>query len=267
MEVAEALLRLGAEDIVAVLSYVQLEGGSEPVSVRALTDQEVRWRIGHTTDEHGVVNRLVFDTWLLTTAPVGVRGNPGAPPSGDGRALVARAHGQHVFIRRGAPPGQHRVLALSDPLLPDVPGPRVTWRDPESVLTLADDAEWLDARPRPDSMPTVFGLCHTDGNQHVNFLSYPRLVEEAALRRFTELGLGARRLARRAEVGYRRPCFAGDVMRIVMQAFRSSGEIGVVAAFVPDAELSKMSGPSSFAELARLHCAARVTFPDPDPVG
>ncbi len=39
----------------------------------------------------------------------------------------------------------------------------------------------------PGSDPVAFGLDHTDGNQHVNSLVYPRLFAEAALRR-----LGAR---------------------------------------------------------------------------
>lgn len=265
MEVAEALLRLGAQGIRAVLSYVQLEGGSEPVSVRALCEQEVRWRIGHTTDADGQLNRLVFDTWLSTSAPLGESGNPGAPPVAETRVRVARAYGQHVFTRPVAAPGRHRVLSLADPLLDDLPGPRVSWRDPLSVLDIPDAAELLDVVPRPDLAPTVFGLCHTDGNQHVNFLSYPRLVEEAALRRFAELGLGARRLARRAEVGYRKPCFAGDVMRIVMQAYRSAGELGVVAAFVADEAVRGTVEPTSFAAIGRPHCVARVTFPEIDP--
>ena len=33
--------------------------------------------------------------------------------------------------------------------------------------------------PHVDVVPVVFGLRHTDGNQHVNSLVYPRLVEEA----------------------------------------------------------------------------------------
>jgi len=265
MEVAQALARLGAEGIRAILSYVQLDGGSDPISVRALCDQEVRWRIGHTADEHGAIQRLVFETWLISSAPRGVAGNPALPPVGEERVPVARAYGQHVFTKPAAAPGQHRVTALSDPLLTGLPGDAVRVVAASDLLRVPVDAELLDAAPRPHDAPTVFGLCHSDGNQHVNFLAYPRMVEEAALRRFVDLGVGARRLARRAEVSYRKPSFAGDSLRIVMQAFRTPGEICVVAAFVPeDGALGAVEGPG-FARGLRPHCVVRLGFPDPDP--
>jgi acyl-CoA thioesterase FadM len=78
----------------------------------------------------------------------------------------------------------------------------------------------------------VFGLSHTDGNQHVNFLAYPKFVEQAALGRFVDLGLGSKWMARRVELGYRRAAFAGDVLRVAVQAFRVGEAFGVVAALV-----------------------------------
>jgi hypothetical protein len=133
------------------------------------------------------------------------------------------------------------------------------------LMRLPAGAEHLDPAPRAHDAPTVFGLCHSDGNQHVNFLAYPRMVEEAALRRFVELGLGARRLARRAEVSYRKPSFAGEALRIVMQTFRTPGELGVVALFVPDEGASGAVVGSGFAPELRPHCVVRLVFPDPDP--
>ncbi|MCC6900813.1 MAG: hypothetical protein IT377_17675 [Polyangiaceae bacterium] len=257
MEVASALLRLGADGVRAVLTYVQLEGGDEPVSVRALCEQEVRWRLGRSVDDAGGTTRLLFDTWLLSSAPRGVPGNPGLDPASDERVRVARAYGQHVFTRPAAPAGQHRVERLSDPLLDALPIVTTEFRDPRALLALPTGAAALEPAPRPDAAPTVFGLCHTDGNQHVNFLSYPRLAEEAALRRFVELGRGARRLARRAEVSYRKPCFAGDVVRIVMQAFELGDEVGVVAVFVPE---GSGATPARLSELDRPLAVVRVGF-------
>lgn len=256
MEVANALLRLGGDGVRAVLTYVQLDGGNDPVSVRALCEQEVRWRLGKTLDEAGQTTRILFDTWLLSSAPRGVPGNPGAAPASDERVCVARAYGQHVFTKPAAPPGQHRVTQIDDPLLSGIAVTESSFREPRALLGLPPGAVALDPTPRPDAAPIVFGLCHTDGNQHVNFLSYPRLAEEAALRRFAELGRDPRRLARRAEVSYRKPCFDGDVVRMQIQAFESDDEIGVVVAFLPDD--GRRFG--SLAEIERPLAVARLGF-------
>lgn len=257
MEVAHALLRLGAGGVRAVLTYVQLEGGEDPVSVRAFCEQEVRWRLGRSVDDSARTTRVLFDTWLLSSAPRGVPGNPGMDPASGERVCVARAYGQHVFTRPAARAGEHRVTQIEDPLLDELPVVTTEFREPRALLELPAGATAIDPAPRADGAPTVFGLCHTDGNQHVNFLTYPRLAEEAALRRFVELDRGARRLARRAEVSYRKPSFAGDVVRIVMQAFEASGEIGVVAAFVPE---SAVRDYATLSEIDRPLAVVRVGF-------
>ena len=77
----------------------------------------------------------------------------------------------------------------------------------------AGGADALD-RASPDETLIVFGLVHTDSNQHVNSLVYMRLFEEAVLRRFAALGLPEPVLARRLEIAYRKPCFAGDRMHV-----------------------------------------------------
>lgn len=265
MGVAQALARLGEQGIRAVLSYVQLEGGSEPISVRALCEQEVRWRIAETRDADGALTRLLFDTWLITTAPRGQANHPGGPPVSSELVRVARAYGQHVFTRPTAPAGQHRVLELDDPLLAGLGREPSAFKDPNALFVPSPDAEPLDPHPSADAQPTVFGLCHSDGNQHVNFLSYPRLAEEASLRRFAELGLGARRLARRAEVGYRKPSFAGEVVRLVTQVFRSPGELEVVAAFFGDEAGPPPRAGADWSDFGRPRCVARLGFPEPDP--
>jgi hypothetical protein len=260
MDVAATLHRLAKGGIRSVLSYVEIEGGSEPVSVRARAEHEVRWRLGHTVDERGELNRIVFDTWLLSHAPRGVPDAPGLPPASEQRVPLARAYGQHVFTRPTAPPGAHRVLDLDEPAFSDPRAERVPFHDAAGLLRLPADAEPLDPAPRPDAAPIVFGLCHTDGNQHVNFLAYPRLAEEAALRRFRELSLDARRLARRASVAYRKPCFAGDAVRTVTQAFRQGDALGVLVAFLPESEAAGRSF-ADWSELGRPHVAARIWFP------
>jgi acyl-CoA thioesterase FadM len=115
----------------------------------------------------------------------------------------------------------------------------------------------LDPVPRLDPGRVVFGLSHTDGNQHVNFLVYPRFIEEAALGRFVDLGVGAKIAARYVEIRYRKPSFAGDSLRIVLQAFRKDGSFGVIAAAIDDD-----GGPPErpWAEFPPPRAIARVAF-------
>jgi hypothetical protein len=201
--------------------------------VHNLVEHELRYRLAHSVDAGGSVDRIVFETWLESHAPRGVPNDPSRALQGE-RVEVARAYGLHVFTRPAAPPGEHRVLELDDPELERVPEARSPRRDALELLALPDGAEPLEPAATPDAAVIAFGLAHTDGNQHVNFLAYPRLVEDATLRRLSALGFGSRRLARFAEIGYRKPCFAGDRVRILLRAFRFQGELGAVAAFVPE---------------------------------
>jgi hypothetical protein len=258
MPVARTLARLGAGGVRNVLSFVMMQADDVPLSIRGFAESEVRYRLGHTTGVDGQPNRIVFETWLSTRAAPGRLGDPTARPSGE-PVLAARAFGQHVFTRPSAPPGQHRVLRLEDPSFPELPAERVEFFDPKRILALPVGAEPLEPGPRAEEAPIVFGLVHTDGNQHVNFMVYPRLTEDAALRRLDELGFRGQLLGRRAEVGYRKPCFAGDRMRLVLQAFRLHEKLGVVAALVPDeAPAQGASSADPWSAFGRSHCMVRL---------
>ena len=219
MPIARPFGRLGARGIRAVLTRAVLWGGPDPISVHNRTEHELRYELARAGE------RLLFDTWLETHAP---------HRDGGREVLVARAYGQHVFTKPAAPPGEHRVTELDDPELPRVPRREHVFLEALDLLALPDGAEPLEAELTPDAAVVAFGLAHTDGNQHVNFLAYPRLVEDAALRRMACLGFGSRMLARFAEVGYKKPCFAGDSMQVLMRAFRHPEGFGVVAAFSPE---------------------------------
>jgi acyl-CoA thioesterase FadM len=110
-----------------------------------------------------------------------------------------------------------------------------------------------------DPFPVVFGLVHTDSNRHVNSLAYLRMFEEAALRRFAELGKTSSWLGRSLEIVYRRPCFAGHSMRVVQQAFETEGRLGIAATLV-DAEGTV--SPESLAK-ARPHTFVKILFDGP----
>lgn len=231
-KIAAPLGRMGVAGVRAVLAYVCMEGTSERISLSGQVDSEVRFQLGHTVDDHGAVNRIVFDTWLTSHAPRRARA-PRALPEPGAPVLAARAFGRHVFTRPAAPAGQHRVLQLDDRELPPVPEPRITWSLP-ALDELPPGGDWLEGQASPDPAPIAFGLAHTDGNQHVNFLTYARLVEDLALRRFARLGLSTAVLGRRAEIVYRRPSFAGDLLVAELRAFRQGDSVGVTAALKPE---------------------------------
>lgn len=254
--IAPALGRMAMRHgIRSILTRVVMEGGSDPISPREAAHTEVRWRLEHTKNDDGEVERVLLNTWLVTTAPRRESDNPVSGGTGD-RVVAARAYGQHVFTKPLVKPPNHRVSRLEDESLPAVPERRGRWLAPEELLAVPESAEAIDESPRLDPTPIVFGLAHTDGNQHVNFLTYPRLGEDAALRRLYDDGVRTPLLARRAELGYRKPCFAGDRMRMALQAFRAGEGRGVIVAFVPESDDLPREG--DWKDFGRAHCTARI---------
>jgi hypothetical protein len=241
---------LGKRGIWNVLARLVIRAEEVPISPRRRALSRVLYQFAHTVDERGEVNRVVMRNWLCTEA-VPAR----SPADVTERRLIARAHGLHVFTRPLAPADQRRVVSLEGTGLPRVPETRIDMPAAAELLQTPPGGAFLEAAPRPDTAPLVFGLSHTDLNQHVNFLTYPRCIEDAALRRFAELEPGRRLLARGLEIAYGKPCFAGGRMRVVLQAFELGDVRGVCAVFVPDAEFS---GSARWEALGRAHCTARL---------
>lgn len=240
------VLRTMESGVTNVLSRVSLQATDAPLVPRAPAKTRVRYRFAHTLNDAGAVDRLLFSTWLTATA----LGRDGK------EQLAARAYGQRVFTRLHAPPGKHLVTSLSGFGESGIPEHRGTWEPASALLELPEHAEPLDPGPRLDPGRVVFGLSHTDMNQHVNFLMYHRAVEQAALARFVDLGMSAAVVSRESELGYRKPSFAGDVVRIALRAFRVETALGVVAAVVADD-----GGPSeraSFRDFGSPRVVARM---------
>jgi hypothetical protein len=235
-----------------VLTRVVLDVENVAVGPRVPARTELRYRFEHARDAGGAVRRLFFSTWLRTDAPPVEGGGPVDRPSGAPR-VVARAYGQRTFARLDAPPGQRSVTELPHRGVPPHVGQSV---DARSLLELPPGAVPLDDAPRPSPLRVVFGLSHTDANQHVNFMAYPRYLEQAALGRSVELGRGAEIMARRVELGYRRPSFAGEIIRLVLRAFALGDDLGVCAAFVDDADDAELA--RTFEAPDRVRCAARM---------
>jgi hypothetical protein len=235
-----------------ILSGLQLEGTAGPFSANGRMEAEGSYRYARAED-----GRFMLEVWADLYAPIG-RTHDRSPPlhSQDGkRTLAGRVLAEHVFTRPFAPAGQRRVTALDfegAPVVSETRSPPPF----ESVAALPVGATPLEVAPRADPMPVVFGLSHTDGNMHVNSLAYLRVLEEAALRRFVELGRGSLVLGRRIDIAYRKPCFAGQTMRVVQQAFESEGKLGMCAAIVDAATMVDGVAPPD----ARPHIFARTSF-------
>jgi acyl-CoA thioesterase FadM len=90
-------------------------------------------------------------------------------------------------------------------------------------------------------------------NQHVSSFAYPRLFEEAALRRLAALGVSAPGLSRSVEIGYRKPFVAGDRARILLRAFRLGEQLGAVGTFVRETDDVSQNKESA-------HCYLQVVF-------
>jgi hypothetical protein len=235
-------LELFARGIVPVLSRFVLEGEPGPLSANASVEADGACQLARSDD-----GRIVLDMWADLRARKGRTYGPNDPAAE--KIGVGRAYAEHVLTRPFAPAGERRVRDLDFPGAPQVVASRPASPTPEAIATLPDGATPLEPGMRVDPVPLTFGLVHTDSNMHVNSLVYVRLFEEAAIRRFVELGRGANVLGRTMDIVYRKPCFAGQTMRIEQRAFEAEGRLGIVSTLV--------EGPES---QTRPHASVRMTF-------
>jgi acyl-CoA thioesterase FadM len=241
---AQACLRAG---VVPILTRFVIEGTAGPFGIASPLAAVGRFALAQVENAAGEPERVVLNMWAELTAPIS-RTYPPPPENAGTIAPAGRIFGEHVFTRLFAPPGERRVTRLDFPSAPATL-PRYAQPTFASMLDLAG-ARALEEMS-PDEAPIVFGLVHTDSNHHVNSLVYLRLFEEAALRRFAKIGRDPGRvLARKLEIAYRKPCFAGDRMRIHVRAIEHGGMLGAIAAVVPDTP----------GDALRAHAIARLVF-------
>jgi hypothetical protein len=193
--------RLAREGIVPILRRLVVAADETPLSTAATLRTEGSFALAVSRDASG--ERFLLE---LATTIAGPRGRTFAEVDRAGEVeRVARVYGEHVFTRLFAPPERRRVRELPEGLR--VHAERA-WLEPEDLL--ARDEARLDGAPIEREVR--FSLVHTDSNQHVNSLVYPRLFEELATELFEEP-----LLARGFDVAFRKPCFVGERVSVVAQ--------------------------------------------------
>ncbi|MBX3183433.1 MAG: hypothetical protein KIT72_03295 [Polyangiaceae bacterium] len=235
--------------------FIEVTGG--PLSIRDPLESVSRYALGRVASADGKTVRLLMNFHTDVYGVVG-RTYPPRPPNRGERIHVGRIFSEQVWTRLFAPPGERRVLELPpEHGVAELPLEDYAWREPSAASALPEGANLLDAAPVPDSVLQHFGLVHTDANQHVNSLVYPRLVEEAGLRALARRGLDFARLGVKLELAFARPCFAGQTYRFRAQVFEQPSEagvrLGVLVSLHPAASSSER-----IEEKAHLH--ARLWF-------
>jgi len=214
--------------VLPILTRLKVQAFGEPFSVEAGLDVKGGIELAKTLDANGNTHRLLLNLYTTLSAPMG---RTNLPPPDDAGTIAGAGSvlGEHVFTRPFGPKEERRVSEL-----PDFGGPPFAvypWNEPKALLTLPPGARALDEFSLDDTA-IVFGLSHTDSNQHVNSLVYPRLFEDAALRRFAKLGRDTQVLSRLLDVRFRKPSFAGDPLQLLLRAFELDGKTGALGAFV-----------------------------------
>jgi hypothetical protein len=226
--------------IVSILTRLTVDGTDATIRVDRPVDATGAYQIARQAGGE----RLFMNMW------VEVRGAQGRmfPPQPAGPNIVSgRLFAEHTFTRLFAPPDQRRVSYADVGGVDDEPIGEYAFAGAETAMQLPDGATALDDDYAPDDSDVCFGLDHTDSNQHVNSLVYPRLFAEAALRRFARHGRRRDVLVRHLDIAYRKPSFAGDRVRLHVRAFALGDRAGAAGFLLADGE-------------TRPRCAARILF-------
>jgi hypothetical protein len=220
------------QGVVSILTRLIAEGTDEPIRVIDPVTGRGTYELAYSGDAASP-DRLFMCAWVEVRGTRGLVWKPGPPgPAVSGGRMFV----EHTFTRLFAPPDQRRVTRFEIPGLPPVPSAHYDAPAPTTAMEVPDGADPLDAAYVADATETCFGLEHTDSNQHVNSLVYPRLFAEAALRRLAGLGEDRKVLVRELDIAYRKPSFAGDRVRIHQRMFRFGGKLGAAGYLAADGE-------------------------------
>jgi hypothetical protein len=218
--------------IVSILTRLIAEGTDDPIRVVEPVTGRGTYQLAHAGSVESP-DRLFMCAWVEVRGTRGLVWKPerDAPVVAAGRMFV-----EHTFTRLFAPPEERRITRFDIPGLPPVPPAQYPAPPPATAMQVPDGAEAIDADYLADATETCFGLEHSDSNQHVNSLVYPRLFTEAALRRLAALGEDRKVLVRALDIAYRKPSFAGDRVRVHQRMFRHDGKLGAAGYLAADGE-------------------------------
>jgi len=225
---------LARQGTLAILTHLHVRGGDGPIAVSHPLQVRACHRLAHTQSEDGNVERILLDMWAELEAPLGRTHGP--QPEGAGNMIRAGSlFARHVLSRPFAPPGQRKVRRLEHAELPSVPERLEHWSPPGEIATTPRDVQRIDGSSGERITPVAFGLDHTDSNQHVNSLVYPRMFDDAARAQLAELGADPTPMMRTLHVGFRKPCFAGQRFELRLRAFAPEAPEASHRAFVDGA--------------------------------
>jgi hypothetical protein len=229
------LRRIDEQQIVPVLTRMVVEGTQAPASIGRPVQVQGCFELAHTLDDQGGVRHLLLNMFASLSAERARLFGP--PPERAGEIdEVGRVWAEHVFTRPFAPRQERKVLSLSVPGIPALPERVWPWRELDAVLALPPGARALDESLIQDGVTIAFGLEHSDANQHVNSMVYPRVFIDAALRHLARHGIATSLLARRIEVVYKKPFFAGERARIAVRVFATEDGYGASGTLSLDGE-------------------------------
>src|SRR5262249_34926833 len=155
--------------------------------------------------------RLFLNMYMDAFAPLAHSYGP-RPGASAARILVGRVFAEHVFTRPFGPKDRRKVTSLEGEGMPAI-----------TDVHAFEPAEALagDVGARSDDLRTAFtfGLLHTDVNQHVNSLAYPRIFEELVIGKLQ--AEETRKLQNQAiEIRWRKPFFAGETADVAIRLDR-----------------------------------------------
>ena len=179
------------------------------------------FELAHERDAAGAVSRIFMNLWCDVHGATGRLFPP--EPAGD-LALAGQMFAEHTFTRPFARPGQRKVTALPPPF-DGVPAAHYPMRPPAGAGEAPDGATYLDELTA-DGVDHVFTLDQTDSNQHVNSLVYIGVFLEATQRRLAGADRNLRVRSREVDITYRKPCFAGDKVRVWTRLFTHGDLVG-----------------------------------------
>ena len=220
-----ATQHLMQQGILPILSRLVMVGEDRSASVNVPVRYEGSFRFAREKDG----NRLFANMWVEARAPIASTLAPD-PPADAPYEVVGRIFAEHVITRPFGPPAERRVTRLDAPGVPAIPEDEHVFENAEALIASAGGA--LDDRGE-----LAFGMMHTDSNQHVNSLVYPRVFEEMAMRALVQnarVPNAHQLLARSIEMRFRRPFFAGERASVGMRftdGAPAEPGIGVVGGF------------------------------------